>query len=153
MSSSHIFNWHDVVTREREWCTSVVDAYSATGIILSESTLDLRALRAITHEVALASGVLPLAVVEDSGGGWQLYVATACPLAPAIVAALEQHTQRRVVVVLAAAPLLPSAITAAYRAAANGAQLLAGLRVTSLAAVHLELVRPSVIHWLEPVAE
>lgn len=153
MSSSYNFNWHDVVTREREWCTSVVDAYNATGIILSESTLDLRALRALTHDVALASGVLPLAIVEGTGRGWQLYVATSRPLAPAIIDALEQLTRLRVVVVLAAAPLLPSAITAAYTAAARGAQLLTGLRATAVTAVHLELVHPSVIRWLEPVAE
>ena len=52
MSMSQFVPLHDVVTREREWCASVVDAYGVSGVVLSESTIDLVALRVITHAAA-----------------------------------------------------------------------------------------------------
>lgn len=153
MSSVQQFPWQQVVERERDWCTSLVDAYGAAGIILSESTIDLRALFVMSHETAIATGVLPLRIHEGT-----LFVASARPLSPDVLTALQSHARMSVVSVLATGPLLRGAIDAAYAAMAKGAAVLVGLRA-AVRGVHLELVRPApvrleaIVSWLEPVAQ
>ena len=119
---------------ERDSCTSLVDAYGATGVVLSESTLDLRALFVMSKESALATGVLPLRIQDGA-----LWLASARPLSPSHVEALATHARMNVVVVLATGALLRGAIEAAYAAASRGEATLAG--VLSKGA-ELALVRP-----------
>lgn len=135
--SSSVFPWSEVVRRERDWCTSLVDAYGATGVVLSESTLDLRALFVMGKESALATGVLPLRIHEGS-----LWIASGRPLSPSHVEALEVHAGMKLVVVLATGSLLRGAIEVAYGAAARGAHVLVGVRSTCNGA-GLALVRPA----------
>jgi hypothetical protein len=126
-----------VVEHERDWCTSLVDAYGATGVVLSESTLDLRALFVMGRESALATNVLPLRIHEGT-----LWIASGRPLSPSHVDALATHARMKIVVVLATGVLLRGAIEGAYAAAARGAAVVAGVRATSKGA-HLALVRPA----------
>lgn len=135
--SSSVFPWSDVVERERDWCTSLVDAYGAAGVVLSESTLDLRALFVMSRESALATGVLPLRMSEGT-----LWIASRRPVSPSHVDALSAHAGMKVVVVLATGALLRGAIDAAYAAAARGSSALVGVRSTSKGA-HLAFVRPA----------
>jgi hypothetical protein len=135
--SSSVFPWSEALEHERDWCTSLVDAYGATGVVLSESTLDLRALFVMSHESALATSVLPLRIHEGA-----LWIASGHPLSPSHVDALATHARMKVVVVLAASALLRGAIDAAYGAAERGAHLVAGVHATSKGA-HLALVRPA----------
>lgn len=123
--------------RERDWCTSLVDAYGATGVVFSESTLDLRALFVMSKESALATEVLPLRIHEGA-----LWIASGRPLAPSHVEALAAHAGMAIVVALATGALLRGAIEAAYGAAARGQHLLMGVRATSNHA-DLALVRPA----------
>jgi hypothetical protein len=135
--SSSVFPLCEVVARERDWCTTLVDAYGATGVVLSESTLDLRALFVMSKESALATDVLPLRMHEGV-----LWLASSRPLSPSHVEALAAHARMNVVVVLAAGALLRGAIEAAYGAAARGSHLLIGVGSASNCA-ELALVRPA----------
>lgn len=148
MSSTHHFPWRDVVNHERSWCESVVDAYGAAGVLLTESTLDLRMLSLLAHADARRLGILPLGLLD----GW-LQIAAGAPVDPQLLTELERCRGCSVVVLLAAAPLLPGAIDAAYSAAAAGASTLAGLRSSS-SLPHLEVVRGrnARAEWLEPIA-
>ena len=146
MSSAYTLDVHDIVAHERTWCAAVVDAHGAAGVVLSESTLDLRALPALHVNAARSLGVLPLAIVEGA-----LWVASAAPLPPATVAALATAAQRAVVVLLAAGPLVAGAIEAAYAAGAGGALVLAGLCARH-PAPYIEVVRPDIRAFLEPLA-
>ncbi len=121
------------VENEAAVCEILSEKMQAPALVLSTSTLDLRALLLIPAAMIREHRVLP--VLSD---GATLTVAATKPELPALIGPLEVATGHRIVVVVALEPLLLEAIESAFRALSEGEVALHGSRSQSaLPLLHL----------------
>lgn len=114
------------VENEAAVCEVFSDKMQVPALVLSTSTLDLRALLLIPSDLVREQKVLP--VLSD---GATLTVAATKAELPGLIGPLEVATGHRVVVVVALEPLLTAAIEAAFGALSEGETVLHGARSQS----------------------
>lgn len=114
------------IENEAAVCEAVAARAQSPAIILSASTLDVRAVQLLPRAFITEHLVLP--VLAD---GTTLTVAARDPELPGLVATIEVATGHRVVVVAAIEPLLLNAMHAAFAALGRNETVLVGARSPS----------------------